>query len=166
MDHWRHEVPADETGEGTLRVLLVGDDEVFLHRLAEMFDTLGHRVRSVFDPRSAIAAVGHGYADVVVCDLGATKLQSIETILALRSLGDDAPPLVAISAMPNVAQHCAALRVEHYLAQPFRFGRLMELCERLVDDRRNVTERSGVFLREQTEGLLDTLSQGDALSFG
>ncbi len=167
MQHWDDDGPDPAPcGEGRFRVLLVGDDEPFLRTLDELFAGHGFPTRTAFDPRTAIARVGNGHADVVVCDLGATRLQSIATVLALRQLGDDAPPIVAVSAMPNLAQHCRALRVEHFLPQPFRFSRLRELVERAGRGRRRLTEDSGVFLREQAEQILDELPDLDALNFG
>jgi DNA-binding response OmpR family regulator len=167
MRPWNDDEPATAPcPEGRFRVLLVGDDEPFLHTLDELFASHGFPTRMAFDPRTAIVRVGNGHADVLVCDLGATRLQSIATVLALRQLGDDAPPVVAVSAMPNLAQHCRALRLEHFLARPFRFSHLRTLVEQLGPRRRKTsTEDSGVFLRKQAEHLLDGLPDLDALSF-
>jgi CheY-like chemotaxis protein len=161
MDHRRIDGPAG------VRVLLVGDEEPFLHRLGELFAAVGHRASAAYDPRAALQAVGNGEVDVIVCDLGATRLQAIATVLALRALGDEAPPVVVISSMPNLSQHCAALRVEHFLAQPFRFVRLLELAERVAEAwRATPSDRSGVFLRAQIAGLLEEMPDLEALSFG
>lgn len=168
MNHWNDGDGASDAGGFTsLRVLLVGDEDPFLERIAGLFVNVGHRSRLASDPRAALAAVGDAQVDVLVCDLGATRLQSIATVLALRALGDEAPPVVVISSMPNLAQHCAALHVDHFIAQPFRFSRLLEIVERVGEDwRANPVERSGVFFRKQVEGLIDSLPELEALSFG
>jgi two-component system OmpR family response regulator/two-component system response regulator QseB len=168
MNHWNDGDGANDAGGfSSLRVMLVGDDEPFLQRVAGLFVNVGHRSRLVADPRAALAAVGEADVDVLVCDLGATRLQSIATILALRALGDEAPPVVVISSMPNLAQHCEALHVEHFIAQPFRFSSLLEIVERVGEDwRANPIERSGVFFRQQVEGLIESLPDLEALSFG
>ena len=168
MNHRRiDQRDGDTDGTESVRVLLVGDEEPFLHRLGELFTATHHRVTEAYDARAALAAVGEGAIDVIVCDLGATRLQSISTALALRALGDEAPPLVMISSMPNLAQHCAALRVEHFLAQPFRFSRLVELTAMLSRESRSArVERSGVFLRAQVADLIESLPEQEALSFG
>ncbi len=168
MNHWRFDERAGEAGGlADVRVLLVGDEEPFLHRLGELFSATRHRVVESYDARAALAAVGEGAVDVIVCDLGASRLQAIATALALRALGDEAPPLVMISSMPNLAQHCAALRVEHFLAQPFRFSRLVDLTASLAREfRASKVERSGVFLRAQVADLLESMPEQEALSFG
>lgn len=168
MQHWNDDTSgeADIDADG-IRVLLVGDDDSFVLTLRDLFREQGFRVRLAHDPRTAIARVGDGHAEVLVCDLGATRLQSIATVLALRHLGEDAPPIIAVSAMPNVEQHCKALKIEHGLSQPFRFSRLRDLAERLGRQYRHVpTERSGVFLREQADLVLDDLPELEALNFG
>ncbi|MFO0647326.1 MAG: response regulator [Polyangiales bacterium] len=167
MDHPRFDEPGGADGLEAVRVLLVGDEEPFLHRLGDLFESVGHGVSTAYDARGALLAVGDGRVDVLVCDLGATRLQAIATVLALRALGDDAPPVVMISSLPNLSQHCAALRVDHFVAQPFRFSRLLDLVERVAADHRATpAERSGVFLRAQVAGLLDAMPDLEALSFG
>ena len=165
MHHWDDEPGLSPCAEGRFRVLLVGDDEPFLHTLEELFTGQGFPALRAFDARTAVARVGQGHADVVVCDLGATQLQSVATVLALRHLGEDAPPLVAVSAMPHLAQHCRALQIPRYVSQPFRFSRLRELVEQ-AGQARAVTEDSGVFRRERAEHVLDELPDLDAFSFG
>ncbi len=113
MQHWDDDGPDPAPcGEGRFRVLLVGDDEPFLRTLDELFAGQGFPTRTAFDPRTAIARVGNGHADVVVCDLGATRLQSIATVLALRQLGDD-------------PERCRYYRVTHALrmGEALRDGR-------------------------------------------
>lgn len=55
-------------------------------------------------------------------------MQGVETVVTLRNRRTSVPT-VAISSMPNIAQHCAALGIRHHLSQPFRFGQLMDLLE-------------------------------------
>jgi DNA-binding NtrC family response regulator len=171
MHHWNDDLDPREDAvcEGAhdgVRVLLVGDDDGFLRAIAQLFETAGHTTRRVFDARTAIARVGQGHADVVVCDLGAARLQSVATILALRHLGDDAPPVVACSGMPNLVQHCRTLGVPHFVPQPFRFKALLEVVERLGKQHRlDPFERSGVFART-AETFEDELPELNALDVG
>ena len=55
-------------------------------------------------------------------------MQGVETVVSVRKHRITVPT-VAISSMPNIAQHCTALGIRHHLAQPFRFGQLMDLLE-------------------------------------
>ena len=115
--------------EDQLGVVLVGDDVAYTHNLAAMLERAGHPVRMAVSARMALSELQHGGPQVVVCDLGASRMQSIEVALALRE-SEPPPPIVAISSMPNIEQHCERLGVRHFLQHPFRFGELLEAIDR------------------------------------
>ncbi len=106
--------------------MLVGDDDAFTLGLMDLLETAGVNVRMAVSARTALDQLARGGTDVVLCDLGASKMQAVELAIALRSKGT-APPIVAISSMPNIAQHCQSLGVEYYLPQPFRFRELLDV---------------------------------------
>ena len=137
-------------------MLLVGDDEALPPHDLELFAGQGFPTRTAFDPRTAIARVGNSHADVVVCDLGATRLQSIATVLAAPARRRRAADRRGVGdAQPRPALPRAAGR--HFIPQPFRFSRLRELVERAPAAAAALTGDSGVFLREQAEQILDEL---------
>ncbi len=107
-------------------VVLVGDDDSFTHNLAELLESVGHPVRIAVSAKMALAELARLTRPVVVCDLGATRMQAVELCLALREHATDVP-LIAISSMPNIQQHCRVLGITRYLPQPFRLGELLDL---------------------------------------
>jgi DNA-binding response OmpR family regulator len=113
-------------------VVLVGDDDNFTLGLMSLLETAGVTVRMAVSARMALAELDHGGMDVVLCDLGASRMQAVELALALRAR-DTSPPIVAISSMPNIAQHCQALGVSFYLPQPFRFRELLDVLDKAVE---------------------------------
>jgi len=119
-------------------VVLVGDDDSFTHNLAELLESVGHPVRIAVSARMALAEIASLSRPVVVCDLGASRMQAVELSLALRARGLEVP-LVAISSMPNIEQHCRALGIARYLAQPFRLGALLDLVTRAEVEPEHVT---------------------------
>jgi DNA-binding response OmpR family regulator len=58
-------------------------------------------------------------------------MHAVEFALSLRGRSPRVPAL-AISSMPNLSQHCKALGVRHWLAQPFRLGELLDVLDRLT----------------------------------
>ena len=110
------------------RGVLVGDDERFTYALGELLQSAGLTVVVANTTVQALAELDRPGRPVLLCDLAATEMQGIETVVALRNRRSSVPT-VAISSMPNIAQHCAALCIHHHLAQPFRFGQLMDLLE-------------------------------------
>ncbi len=114
-------------------VVLVGDDDSFTHSLAELLEGVGHPVRIAVSARMALAEITRLSRPVVVCDLGASRMQAVELSLALRARGLEVP-MVAISSMPNIDQHCRALGISRYIAQPFRLGSLLDLVAGAGDE--------------------------------
>lgn len=114
-------------------VVLVGDDDTFTRHLASLIERSGHPTRVAPTAAEALALAAAPVKPVVVLDLSASKMQSVEVALALRGKRH-APPVVAISSMPNVAQHCAALGIAHGLGQPFALGDLLELLRKLAPE--------------------------------
>jgi CheY-like chemotaxis protein len=110
------------------RVVLVGDDERFTYALGELLQSAGLSVVVANTAAQGLAELDRPGRRVLLVDLAAVHLQGVETVIALRGRRT-AVPTVAISSMPNIVQHCAALGIRHHLAQPFRFGQLMDLLE-------------------------------------
>ena len=148
------------------RVVLVADDDAFSQNLVSLLEESGCQVELAVSARMAGSLLERHHNALVILDLNAQQMHAVEFALSLRKRGMRVPTL-AISSMPNLAQHCAALRVEHFLAQPFRFSRLVELTAMLSRESRSArVERSGVFLRAQVADLIESLPEQEALSFG
>lgn len=112
-------------------VVLVGDDDAFTKHLAGLIERAGHACRVASTASEALYLARSSTAVVMVLDLSSSKMQSVEVALALR--GDlRAPPVVAISSMPNLSQHCASLGITHGLGQPFVLGDLLALLRELA----------------------------------
>lgn len=114
-------------------VVLVGDDDAFTRHLASLIDRSGHPCRVAPTAAEALTLAAAPVTPVLVLDLSSSKMQSVEVALALRNRRY-APPVVAISSMPNVAQHCAALGIKHGLGQPFALGDLLDLLRKLAPE--------------------------------
>ncbi len=119
-------------------VVLVGDDDSFTHGLAEMLQGSGVSVRIAATPKLAMVELESLPRATVLCDLGASNMQAVELVLELHERGFTVP-VVAISSMPNIAQHCRALGLHQYLAQPFRLGELLDLLDRATVEPEHVT---------------------------
>lgn len=118
------------------RIVLVADDDAFSQNLVFLLEGSGCAVDLAVSSRMAGALLERHHDAVVILDLNAQQMHSVEFAIALRKRGGRTPT-VAISSMPNLAQHCRALGVRHWLAQPFRLGELLETLDRVA--RRPVT---------------------------
>ena len=113
------------------RVVLLGDDDRFTHALGELLQSAGHPVVVTTSAPDALDELERSGRKVLLCDLAALQMQGVEALVTLRARRQTVPT-VAISSMPNVAQHCAALGVKHHLEQPFRLGQLLDLLDLAV----------------------------------
>lgn len=113
------------------RIVLVADDDAFSHNLIKLLEDSGYAVDLAVSARMASSLLERHHDAAVILDLNAQRMQAVEFALALRGRSPRVPAL-AISSMPNLSQHCKALGVRHWLAQPFRLGELLDVLERLT----------------------------------
>lgn len=113
------------------RVILVADDDGFSQNLAKLLEDSGFGVDLAVSARMAGALLERHHDAVVILDLNAQRMHAVEFALSLRGRSPRVPAL-AISSMPNLSQHCKALGVRHWLAQPFRLGELLDVLDRLT----------------------------------
>jgi DNA-binding response OmpR family regulator len=118
------------------RIVLVADDDAFSQNLVKLLEDSHCAVDLAVSARMAGALLERHHDAIVVLDLNSQKMHAVEFALALRKRASR-PATLAISSMPNLAQHCRALGVRHWLAQPFRLGELLETLDRLA--RRPIT---------------------------
>ena len=112
-------------------MILVADDDGFSQNLSKLLEDSGFAVDLAVSARMAGALLERHHDAAVILDLNAQRMHAVEFALALRGRSPRVPAL-AISSMPNLSQHCKALGVRHWLAQPFRLGELLELLDRLT----------------------------------
>lgn len=113
------------------RIVLVADDDAFSQNLVSLLEESGCQVELAVSARMAGSLVERHHDALVLLDLNAQQMHAVEFALALRKRGARTPAL-AISSMPNLAQHSRALGVRHWLAQPFRLGELLDALDRIA----------------------------------
>lgn len=113
------------------RVVLVADDDAFSQNLVSLLEDSGCHVELAVSARMAGSLLERHHDALVILDLNAQQMHGVEFALALRQRGGRTPAL-AISSMPNLAQHSRALGVRHWLAQPFRLGELLDTLDRIA----------------------------------
>jgi signal transduction histidine kinase/ActR/RegA family two-component response regulator len=77
--------------EGTLSVLAVDDEPAVLDLLADIVETLGHRVTRHQSAADALAGMSPGRYDLVLTDLGMPGMSGWEFSRALRAVDPDVP---------------------------------------------------------------------------
>ena len=108
-------VPA-ETTPGTMRLLLVEDDDRIAGPLMEGLDRYGFAVDHVRSGTSALSAVA---TDLVLLDLGLPDMDGVDVCRALRARS--AVPIIMITARGEETDRVVGLEVgaDDYLSKPF-----------------------------------------------
>lgn len=116
--------------------ILVVDDVAANRQIAQaMLQSAGHRVETVGDGNSAIAAVLRSHFDVVLMDLQMPGIDGFEATRRIRAL--DAPtrdvPIVALtaSALPEQVEATRRAGMDAHLSKPLDRLALLDLLRRL-----------------------------------
>jgi DNA-binding response OmpR family regulator len=120
------------------RVLVVDDDPQVLKLLRVNFELEGFEVMSATNGEEALELVGRDTPDVVVCDVMMPGIDGLEVVRRLRAHPDTVSlPLVVVSAKAQRADVRAGLKLgaDEYVTKPFDPAELIEIVQRLLDDR-------------------------------
>jgi len=120
------------------RVLVVDDDPQVLKLLRVNFELEGFEVMSATNGEEALELVGRDTPDVVVCDVMMPGIDGLEVVRRLRAHPDTVSlPLVVVSAKAQRADVRAGLKLgaDEYVTKPFDPAELIEIVQRLLDER-------------------------------
>jgi DNA-binding response OmpR family regulator len=149
---WRHRVPGTHgnhtpTGQtGSMRVLVVEDDETLAELIADGLREQHHVVDVVHDGASAIERVGLIGPDVVVLDRDLPVVHGDDVCRSLIRSGSEARVLM-LTAAGSVDSRVEGLGLgaDDYLAKPFAFAELIARVAAL--GRRATARRSAILNR-------------------
>jgi DNA-binding NtrC family response regulator len=126
-----------------LDILLVEDEPDILDLVGEVLARRGHRVTAVADGADAMTWLDRRFFDVAVCDV---RLPSVDGMRIFHRIRAESPrcQVILMSAYGSVAEAVAAMQEDatHYLAKPFSMDVLLELVER-IQQQRQLEERLG-----------------------
>jgi two-component system response regulator QseB len=111
---------------GTVRLLLVEDDEQLAKMLAELLDQEGYQVDVAGNGQDALCQALNDSYELMVVDRGLPAIEGLDLIARLRGHGVGTPVLV-LSALGTAADRIEGLDAgaEDYLTKPFDLGELL-----------------------------------------
>ncbi len=109
------------------RVLVVDDEDDFLH-LMHFFLTLeGYEVETVTDGAQAIQAVGRDRPDLILLDVAMPKMDGLSTLRYLREKDDTRDiPVIMLSILEEEKEQSKKLNITDYLVKPFSTETLIQ----------------------------------------
>jgi two-component system OmpR family response regulator/two-component system response regulator QseB len=122
-----------------VRALLVEDDEMIGHSLAQALEGAGWSVDWVRDGRLAQSALADGGYTCALLDLGLPKQDGTEVLRQARAAGD-ATPVLVLTARDGLEDriHALDLGADDYLLKPFAFRELLARMRAVVRRRDGV----------------------------
>jgi CheY-like chemotaxis protein/HPt (histidine-containing phosphotransfer) domain-containing protein/anti-sigma regulatory factor (Ser/Thr protein kinase) len=164
-DHSRDQQPASTS----LSLLLVEDEPINQQVAKGLLEFDGHEVTVVASGQAALAAVEHRRFDAVLLDMRLPDLDGLEVARRLRqykSLGDAAPPIIALTAnvMPKEVEAYYAAGVRAVVEKPIDPAKLSQAVGGHVTRRRPSTGSHvripELFDRQQIGLILDSFEAG------
>jgi DNA-binding response OmpR family regulator len=131
----------------TAHVLLVEDDDITLHLLAQVLADAGFDVTPAHDGSAAIALLDRIAVDVVVTDIWMREVDGIEVMHAARGRPDP-PEVILLTGYGSLDTAVAGLRAGafNYLAKPCDSVELIS-CVTRAAQRRTTARRRGEAIR-------------------
>lgn len=117
-----------------INVLLVDDEEEFVHTLAERLALRGYATRIAGDGESGINMVSHETVDVVLLDLMMPGLSGLDTLKQLKNM-NQALPVILLTGHGSTKDAMAGMRIGafDFLIKPLDINELTKKIQLAVD---------------------------------
>jgi DNA-binding response OmpR family regulator len=125
--------PDDLSAVGSMRVLLVEDDQRIVDFVRRGLKSEGYAVEIARTGQEAVEVGGEGQFQVIILDLGLPDLNGRQVCERLRKMGIETPILM-LTAMDTVQDKVTGLRAgaDDYMTKPFAFEELLARIETLM----------------------------------
>jgi len=126
------------------KVLIVDDDPSIRGLLTQIVQQSGYSVEGAEDGQAALERLVDGGYDAVFTDLMMPRMGGIDLVRKLKEL-DPNLPVIVITGFPTMESGVTALRegATDFITKPFRLRDIKLLLERLLSQRRLLTEKPG-----------------------
>lgn len=143
-----------------MRVLIVEDDPQLNNFIQQGLQQAGHTVEQCFDGKSGLIEASSEPFDVIVLDRMLPKMNGIEVLKALHSLGSTTPVLM-LSHLGDADHKVEGLRsgCDDYLSKPFSFAELLARLEVLARRRPTSDDNQQLTLADLSLDLLSRQAQ-------
>lgn len=113
------------------RILVVEDDEVMRHTLADVLKKDGHKVYSAADGEKGLLILKNELVDMVLLDYRLPGLNGLSVLKEINEMGDE-PLVIMITAYPEVEKAVAAIKsgAYDYINKPFELDELLLLVDK------------------------------------
>ena len=116
------------------RILVVDDDEALRETLSEVLSDEGYEVVAVADGEAALEHVGDRPTDLIILDVMLPRMDAYSFRAAqLEAEHQHLPPVIVLSAVPDLATAATRLNAAAWIAKPFRLDDLLARIRETLD---------------------------------
>lgn len=129
--------PGRESARATpLDVLIVEDEPDIRASLADVLSDRGHHITAASNGAEAMALLDTRRFDIAICDVRLPKVNGLEIFHRIRHESPSSD-VILMSAYGTVEEAVGAMKEKaaHYLAKPFRADILLDLVDRITDQK-------------------------------
>ncbi|ASP37590.1 DNA-binding response regulator [Bacterioplanes sanyensis] len=143
-----------------MRVLIIEDDPQLNDFIKQGLQQAGHTVEQCFDGKAGLIEASSEPFDVIVLDRQLPKMNGLDVLKALHSMGS-ATPVLMLSHLGDADHKVEGLRsgCDDYLSKPFSFAELLARLEVLAKRRPQADETQQLVLADLTLDLLRRQAQ-------
>lgn len=121
-------------------LLVIDDDPVIRHLIAEILSGAGHEVREAADGRRGLELFRASRPQLVITDILMPEQEGLDVILSLRRY-TPIVPIIAISASERYLGYAEKLAADIVLLKPLKLEQLLAAVEALVGYRGDLGSR-------------------------
>src|SRR5262245_14562599 len=117
------------------KILMIDDDESFLHETGELLREMSYDMRGCNDPRQALGAIQEYKPDCVIVDFCMPGLDGQDLLLLMRRKFPDLPVIVC-SGMPEMDQrHLLKSGATDVIQKPFSHSAFFAAIEQALSQK-------------------------------
>lgn len=118
--------PAERTGTGPWRLLLVDDDPFIVELLTARLEAKGYQVHTAADGQKAYEVTKSSHPHLVICDVVMPNVDGPTFCRRLRAEGNSVPFLfLTAKGQPQDRVHVLSAGADDYLVKPFDPGEFL-----------------------------------------
>ena len=132
MTDRKHKIQSDNDEGGSMKKILVVDDEKHIRELYKMeFEEMGYEVMAVADGIQALAEMNAGKFDLVTLDMRMPDIDGIETLRNIKKK-DSNLPVIICTAYEKYKQDFGSWSCDAYVVKSADLTQLCEIVKKLL----------------------------------
>lgn len=125
----------DRAREARATVLIVDDDASILEMVSEVLVSEGYKTLGARDGKEALAVLEKARPQLILLDMRMPVMDGWAFASALRERGQQAPPVIVMTAAEDARRWAAEISAQGYLAKPFDLDDLLAVVKRFADQK-------------------------------